>query len=229
MAVDQSLWGYFSNASAIVQCVMLMLLVASIVSWTFIFQRGKLLKQAKASLQAFERRFWSGIELSALYKELERHKITEGAEGIFQAGFKEFVRLRQSSHASADEILSGVQRVMRVAHWREMDRLELHLPFLATVGSTSPYIGLFGTVWGIMTAFHALGSMQQATIAMVAPGISEALIATAMGLFAAIPAVISYNRYSNMTERLGNHYEAFQEEFANILSHSARQRASAAQ
>ncbi len=228
MAVEQSIWGYFVHASPIVKMVMLLLLGASVASWTLIFQRGKLLKQAKQALTTFEQRFWSGIELSALYRELEFRNDATGAEGIFQVGFKEFMRLRQNSRLTVEEILEGVQRVMRAAHWREMDKLEENLPFLATVGSTSPYVGLFGTVWGIMTAFHALGSVQQATIAMVAPGISEALVATAMGLFAAIPAVISFNRFSAITDRLANHYEAFQDEFASVLCHSAAQRGNTA-
>ena len=223
MVADQSLWSYFFHAGLVVKLVMLMLLVASVVSWTFIFERAKLYKLAREAAAQFERRFWSGIELSTLYKELERRQDADGIEGLFQAGFKEFVRLRQLNVVAPELLLSGVQRAMQVAQWRELDKLERRLSFLATVGSTSPYIGLFGTVWGIMTALHALGNVQQATIAMVAPGISEALIATAMGLFAAIPAVIGYNRFNAMLGRLTNQYEVFQEELASILCHSTQQ------
>lgn len=222
MVPDQSIWVYFADASVIVKIVMLMLLAASVMSWTIIFQRGMSLKKAKEDIIAFEDEFWSGVELSKLYAGLtERRDETEGLASIFQAGFREFIRLRKQG-ASADAVMEGAQRAMRIARSHEMDKLEQHLSFLATVGSTSPYIGLFGTVWGIMTSFHALGASQQAaTISMVAPGISEALVATAMGLFAAIPAVIFYNRYANEVERLLNHYDTFQEEFSTILYRQA--------
>lgn len=222
MGADQSLWVYFADASLIVKAVMLLLLAASIISWTIIFQRGSFLKQARIAIEAFEDKFWSGVDLSKLYTEITaEEKEPQGFASIFHAGFREFARLRKQN-VSPEAVLEGAQRAMRIARSREMDQLEQNLPFLATVGSTSPYVGLFGTVWGIMTSFHALaGSQQTATIAMVAPGISEALVATAMGLFAAIPAVIFYNRYANQVDRLLNHYDIFQEEFSSILYRQA--------
>jgi len=218
VGADQSLWLYFMNASLVVRAVMMLLIIASIVSWTMIFQRGFFLKKAREGISAFEELFWSGNDLGKLYTDLSaENPEPEGLESIFQAGFREFLRLRKQPSATPTTIIEATQRAMRIARSREMDKLEQHLSFLATVGSTSPYVGLFGTVWGIMTAFHALGGGQQATIAMVAPGISEALVATAMGLFAAIPAVIAYNRYANEAERLLNQYDTFQEEFSSIL------------
>lgn len=219
MVADQSIFSYFMNAGPVVKIVMLILLAVSIISWTIIFQRRIVLKQARIAIQEFEAEFWSGIDLGKLYAQISHAKSsTQGLKVIFLAGFKEFARLRQQPYMQPEAIIEGAQRSMRIAYSKETDRLEQHLSFLATVGSTSPYIGLLGTVWGIMTSFQALaGSTQQATIAMVAPGISEALVATAMGLFAAIPAVIAYNRYSNQVERLLNHYGAFQEELSNIL------------
>ncbi len=217
VAVDQSLWSFFADAGVIVKTVMLILLAASVVSWTFIIQRFLVLKNTKLAMQNFESKFWSGSDLNMLYQRVEQNHNARSIEAIFYSGFKEFNRLRSDVKISPQAIMEGVQRAMRVAHVREIDRLETHLSFLATVGSTSPYIGLFGTVWGIMTAFQGLGHVQQATIAMVAPGISEALIATAMGLFAAIPAVIAYNRYVNRVDRLANQIESFEEEFFNIL------------
>lgn len=218
MTTDQSMWVYFADASLVVKSVMLLLLVASVMSWTMIFQRGMFLKQARKAMAVFEDLFWSGADLNKIYIEINNSaNEPEGLENIFQAGFREFARLRKQPGVAPAAVLEGAQRAMRIAYSREMDKLEQHLAFLATVGSTSPYVGLFGTVWGIMTSFHALGTSQQATIATVAPGISEALVATAMGLFAAIPAVIAYNRYSNDVERLLNHYDTFQEEFSSIL------------
>ncbi len=222
MATDQSLWIYFADASLVVKAVMLLLLAASIASWTLIIQRGLYLKRARQIAAEFEDAFWSGTHLTKLYAELCASDYQrEGLECIFEAGFKEFTRLSQQVNVSPTAIMEGVQRAMRIAAAKEGDKLEFHLPFLATVGSTSPYIGLFGTVWGIMTSFHALGNATQATIAMVAPGISEALVATAMGLFAAIPAVIAYNRYANEVERLANHYATFQDELTSILHRQA--------
>jgi biopolymer transport protein TolQ len=209
-----SVWGLIFDASLIVQMVMLSLLIASIVSWYFIFQRSSYFKQAKQSQAAFEERFWSGMDLSKLYRE---NTSQNGQEFIFRSGFKEFNRLKQQHGIEPDAIMDGTQRAMRVALSRENDRLDEHLPFLATVGSTSPYVGLFGTVWGIMNSFLGLAQEQQATLATVAPGISEALIATAMGLFAAIPAVMAYNRFSNKSDRLYNAYETFADEFSSIL------------
>lgn len=220
-AAPTSLWGFILNAGLVVRTVMVILTLASLTSWTLIFQRAIFIKNAKQKYKHFENQFWSGGDLNKLFADLTRRKDNlDGLENIFYAGFKEFTRLSQQ-HLDNKSILEGCQRAMRVAQAREQDKLEQHLSFLATVGSTSPYIGLFGTVWGIMTSFQALGAVQQATISMVAPGISEALIATAMGLFAAIPAVISYNRYSAETERLSNYYDTFAEEFSSILLRQA--------
>lgn len=224
MTADPSLWSFIANAGLVVKGVMLLLVVASIVSWTFIFQRGFFLKNARLSVSDFEDQFWSGKDLSKLYEGLTRRNETlQGLESIFHAGFREYGRLtaNKAPGTSSEIVMDGVERAMRIANAREMDQLERHLPFLATVGSTSPYVGLFGTVWGIMTSFQAISAMQQATIGMVAPGISEALIATAMGLFAAIPAVIAYNRFNSEVERLANTYDTFQEEFSNILYRQA--------
>jgi len=214
---DLSLVTLIAEASLLVKLVMLILLLVSIYSWTIIFKKRSELRLAIRDADAFEDKFWSGNELNRLYEDISaRPHISRGMEGIFEVGFKEFVRLKKSDPASA-AVLDGAQRVMRISLAREIDRLEETLPFLATAGSTSPYIGLFGTVWGIMNSFRALGEVQQATLSMVAPGISEALIATAMGLFAAIPAVIAYNRYSHKVERLINRYDNFLEEFSSIL------------
>jgi biopolymer transport protein TolQ len=218
MSADTSFLTYFFDSSPIIKTVIMLLLLASVMSWTFIFQRAIFLKRAKVAMANFEDMFWSGTDLNRLYTELSHKRDTvEGMPAIFIAGFKEFIRLRKQPGIQPTMILEGAQRAMSIARSRELDKLEQHLSFLATVGSTSPYVGLFGTVWGIMTAFHALGNVQQATISMVAPGISEALITTAMGLFAAIPAVIAYNRFANEVERLLNQYDTFQEEFSSIL------------
>ncbi len=223
MTSDLSLLSLILNASFVVQLVLIILLMASVISWTMILDRGRIIGKARKLANAFEERFWSGGDLSALYKELgEEGKRTQGLATIFRAGFKEFVRLRKIEGDDIMAVLQGAERSMRVAMSREMDRLETNLAFLATVGSTSPYVGLFGTVWGIMQAFHALGNVEQATLALVAPGISEALVATAIGLFAAIPAVVAYNRYANQVERLNNRYEEFVEEFATLLQRQAR-------
>jgi len=222
MSTDMSFFHLISGASLVVQLVMLLLLVVSMVSWTMIFRRRSVLKEARLAADEFEDRFWSGGDLAGLFREVSaqsEHAI--GMAGIFQSGFNEFVRLRKQPGADPRAVVEGAQRVMRVALSRETDDLETHLSFLATVGSTSPYVGLFGTVWGIMNSFRGLGNAQQATLSMVAPGIAEALIATAMGLFAAIPAVIAYNRYSNDVERLINRYDNFLEEFSTILQRQA--------
>jgi len=222
MSPETSLLELVAHASFVVQLVMLALLAVSIVSWTFIFGKYREIKRAEANCEAFEERFWSGIDLTALYRELSRDEHeSEGVENIFRAGFKEFARLRQQAGITPEALISGAQRAMRVALTREVELLDEHLPFLATVGSTSPYIGLFGTVWGIMNAFRSLGTVKQATLAMVAPGISEALIATAMGLFAAIPAVVAYNRYTTAIDRLANRYETFADEFLSLLHRQA--------
>lgn len=205
-------------ASPVVQLVMLGLLLVSIASWFIIFQKLRVAKQALNEADNFEERFWSGSELGALFKEVSREGYTpSGMETIFEIGFREFARLRHKEGIDGRVVLEGSQRAMRVALMREINGLEHHLSFLATVGSTSPYVGLFGTVWGIMNSFRALGNVNQATLAMVAPGIAEALIATAMGLFAAIPAVIAYNRFANSSEQLSNRYDNFLEEFSTIL------------
>ncbi len=209
------------GASITVQLVMLLLLLASVASWYMIVQRLMLLRRTDESLIAFEEHFWSGIDLAELYREgneaVAEGNPPTGVESIFRAGFKEFSRLSQQSDIQADAILEGARRAMRVATLRESDRLETNLPFLASVGSTSPYIGLFGTVWGIMHSFRGLANATQATLATVAPGISEALIATAMGLFAAIPAVLAYNRFAARVDGLINRYETFVDEFSGIL------------
>jgi len=223
MYSELSLLDLVLHASIVVQLVLVSLVLASIISWTMIFDRSRVLKGARRAADDFEQRFWSGGDLSALYRDLEKDK--RGANGlasIFRAGFKEYVRLRKGDNGDPMAILQGAERSMRVALSREMDRLELNLPFLATVGSTSPYVGLFGTVWGIMHSFHALGNVKQATLALVAPGISEALVATAIGLFAAIPAVVAYNKYSTQVERLSNRYEEFMEEFSTLLQRQGR-------
>ena len=218
MSTDMSFFHLIIGASAVVQLVMLLLLVVSMVSWTMIFRRRSALLDAQKEADAFEDRFWSGGDMTTLFSEVSSHpEHSIGMAGIFKAGFNEFARLRNQSGADPRAVVEGAQRVMRVALSRETDDLETHLSFLATVGSTSPYVGLFGTVWGIMNSFRGLGNVQQATLSMVAPGIAEALIATAMGLFAAIPAVIAYNRYSNDVERLINRYDNFLEEFSTIL------------
>lgn len=227
MNIDSSLWAYFINAGFVVKLVLLALIGASLASWTYILQRSFYIKEVRNATKQFENIFWSGGDLSALYAASQHQQAkTQGMEAIFIAGFKEFLRLHKQALVSAEEMIDGAKRAMKVAQMREQDKLELHLPLLATVGSTSPYVGLFGTVWGIMLSFRALAHAQQATITMVAPGIAEALVATAMGLFAAIPAVIAYNRYATEIGRLLNRFDAFQDEFANILFRQAQQRGS---
>ena len=213
------------NASFTVQFVMAILMLASMFSWYMIVNRFIYFRNARDEMYRFEERFWSGIDLSQLYREgnekaSEGHPIL-GMESIFRAGFKEFSRLAQQSEVDSEAVVEGSRRAMRVAVMREEERLERHLAFLASVGSTSPYIGLFGTVWGIMHSFRGLANATQATLATVAPGISEALIATAMGLFAAIPAVLAYNRFASKVEVLSNRYDTFMDEFSSILSRQA--------
>lgn len=222
MANDLSILNLVLNASLVVQLVMGLLVGISVVSWTMIFTKSMALARARKAADKFEQRFWSGTQLTALYDQITARKyVTSGMESIFEAGFKEFARLRKQPNIQPMAVLEGAQRAMRVALSREIDELELNLSFLASVGSTSPYIGLFGTVWGIMNSFRALGNVHQATLSQVAPGIAEALVATAMGLFAAIPAVIAYNHYSNISERLINRYDTFLEEFSTILQRQA--------
>jgi biopolymer transport protein TolQ len=222
VTADISILDLFLQASLLVKLVMLTLLGMSIASWAMIIKRSKVLSQASKDAESFEDKFWSGTDLSQLYQKVKGRKddIT-GTEEIFYAGFTEFARLRKSNVNSPAYIMEGTGRAMRVAVAREVDELETSLPFLATVGSISPYIGLFGTVWGIMHAFIALGEVKQATLSMVAPGIAEALIATAMGLFAAIPAVMAYNRLSNKVSKLEHTYATFSEEFHSILHRQA--------
>jgi biopolymer transport protein TolQ len=220
MIGDHSALDLILQASLIVQFVMALLVGASVVSWAIIFRKRQLLKTERVASDQFEEQFWSGGDLSGLYRSLEAGSPT-GMAGVFVAGFREFSRLRKQAGIGPGELLEGSRRAMRVAQLRETDRLEENLSTLATIGSTSPYVGLFGTVWGIMRAFQGLGNVQQATLAMVAPGIAEALIATAMGLFAAIPAVIAYNRYADQVGRLELRYDAFMEEFSTILQRHA--------
>ena len=224
MSDQLSIYHLIANASLLVQLVMLILFLASMASWAMIVQRILFFRGARKDLNSFENEFWSGVDLSQLYREgnpRSEQGLSGGVENIFRAGFKEFTRLRQQSIADSDALMEGTQRAMRVAQSREEEKLDKHLPFLATVGSTSPYIGLFGTVWGIMNSFRELANVQQATLATVAPGISEALVATAMGLFAAIPAVIAYNRFSSAADALLNRYTTFAEEFSSILHRQA--------
>tara|TARA_R100000306_G_C4382649_1_gene147144 strand:- start:16530 stop:17210 length:681 start_codon:yes stop_codon:yes gene_type:complete len=216
-----NVWSLILDATLTVKLVMLTLLLASIISWVMIIQRYLVLNNAEQSMWSFEKRFWSGMDLSQLYRDgsnqQKENNPTGGMENIFRAGFKEFMRLRQQGGVSSEGIMAGSQRAMRVAYSREEEKLEKHLPFLATVGSVTPYIGLFGTVIGIMNSFIGLAQQSQATLQVVAPGIAEALIATAMGLFAAIPAVVAYNRYSARVDAIAGNYITFTEEFAGIL------------
>ncbi len=222
MQTDLSFVNLILDASPLVQLVMFLLLLASVMSWAMIFRKRGQLKSAINASDDFEKRFWSGTDLVAMYTQIsERRRSPKGMESLFEAGFREFARLRKQQVRDPMAIVEGSQRAMRVALAKEIDSLETHLSFLATVGSTSPYVGLFGTVWGIMNSFRALGNVQHATLSLVAPGIAEALVATAMGLFAAIPAVIAYNRYSYDVDRLINRYDTFLEEFSSILQRQA--------
>lgn len=223
MTADLSVIGLLWEASLPVQIVMLLLLGASLMSWSIIFTKRRLIRRTKDASDEFEAAFWSGGDLNTLYRSATRAKGGSiGMAGIFEAGFREFNRALQAGGSSTDKIVEECRRAMRVAQMREVDRLEQSLATLATIGSTSPYVGLFGTVWGIMTAFMQIGAQQTATLAVVAPPIAEALIATAMGLFAAIPAVIAYNRYADKTVRLEYRYDGFTEEFSSILQRHAR-------
>ncbi len=219
-----SIFEIVTNSSPPVLAVLLILVLASLASWVMIFQRWFALRRAIIDMDEFEDHFWSGIDLRQLYSELDGQDDLTGIEKVFVAGFKEYGRLSEQSGAETESIMQGAQRAMRVALTREEESLEKHLVFLATVGSTSPYVGLFGTVWGIMNSFRGLANMTQATLATVAPGISEALIATAMGLFAAIPAVIGYNRFSARVEVLMKRYNAFSDELTGILYRAAHSR-----
>ncbi|MGR6861201.1 protein TolQ [uncultured Aliivibrio sp.] len=221
MAGELSILDLFLQASLLVKVVMLILLSLSVMSWAMIFKRSKILAVAHNDASRFEDKFWSGMDLAQLFNEVKvRKDRISGTEKIFYSGFNEFARLSRVS-SSSEAVMDGTTRAMRVTVLREVDGLETNLPFLATVGSITPYIGLFGTVWGIMHSFIALGAVKQATLAMVAPGIAEALVATAMGLFAAIPAVIAYNRLSVKVGKLEHNYAAFMDEFSSILHRQA--------
>ncbi|MFQ1016547.1 protein TolQ [Gilliamella apicola] len=212
----------FLQAGLLVQCVMLLLLAFSVISWAIIFQRTKILSKAKKQVEQFDNSFWAADDLNVLFDKAKFYKEDiSGTEHIFYSGFKEFSRLYKINPNMAESALDGASRSMRLAMNRELDVLELHIPFLGTVGSISPYIGLFGTVWGIMHAFISLGAVKQATLQMVAPGIAEALIATAIGLFAAIPAVLAYNRLSLSVSRIEQSYLNFIDEFSAILQRQA--------
>ncbi|MFQ3231752.1 protein TolQ [Reinekea sp.] len=218
MGETLSYWHLIANASLLVKLVMLVLVGLSISTWVFVFERRKVMKAAATRFAEFEERFWSGIDLAHLYRQVNANPDElNGGEILFRAGFKEFSRLRAQNVTDSDAIMAGCQRAMRVALSKEAERLDAHLSFLATVGSTSPYIGLFGTVWGIMNSFLGLASVAQVSLATVAPGIAEALIATAMGLFAAIPAVIAYNNFSARADKMLGNLDIFAEEFAAIL------------
>lgn len=224
---DLSFVALISNASLLVQLVMALLLLVSIMSWTYIFHKMFAIRSARRQTEEFERAFWSGGNLNALYEEANSNRRRNGHSGalerIFESGMGEFIKAKATIGAKdPNNMIDGARRAMRAAYQREMDALESHLAFLASVGSVSPYVGLFGTVWGIMNAFRGLANVQQATLASVAPGIAEALIATAIGLFAAIPAVVAFNRYSHDIDRLAIRFESFIEEFSNILQRQVR-------
>jgi biopolymer transport protein TolQ len=219
---DLSLFHLILHASLPVQVVLALLLFASMMSWWYIFIKMFALKRALKVTDSFEREFWGGGDINVMYQRVAAERESAGEmERIFEAGFREFMKLRKQAGLSLNVIIDGTRRAMRATYQRELDGLESHLSFLATVGSVSPYVGLFGTVWGIMLAFQGLATVAQTTLAQVAPGIAEALIATAMGLFAAIPAVVGYNRYTHDIDRLSNRMESFMEEFSNILQRQA--------
>jgi biopolymer transport protein TolQ len=219
---DLSFLSLITNASVLVQIVMGILLVISMMSWWYIFLKMFAIKQAIKQTDNFEQEFWNGSDLNMLYHRINsNHDVAGVLEKIFEAGFREYIKLKRKTGIDVSSIMDGSRRAMRATYQREMDALESHLAFLATVGSVSPYVGLFGTVWGIMNAFRGLSNVVQATLAHVAPGIAEALIATAMGLFAAIPAVVAYNRYTHEVDRLAIRFESFMEEFSNILQRQA--------
>lgn len=221
MIFDQAIIKLIIEASLIVKVVMLILVFASLASWTLMFIKRSQLRKSEKKLETFEDRFWSGISLNKLYSDLANRPERDGMEAIFFNGYHEYARLNKGATPRLLPVTDTAQRAMRVAETREVDKLEQNLSFLATVGSTSPYIGLFGTVWGIMNSFISLSEMKQATLAVVAPGIAEALIATAIGLFAAIPAVIAYNRFGDKVDRIAIRYENFREEFTTLLERQA--------
>jgi biopolymer transport protein TolQ len=219
---DLSLVGLIANASLVVQLVMALLLAVSLMSWWYIFRKLFTIRRAREQADEFEKEFWSGVDLTSLYQAAVNARHSGGSlNRIFEAGFREFTKHKSRPGMNVEAAMEGTRRAMRATYQREMDRLEAHMAFLATVGSVSPYVGLFGTVWGIMNAFRGLSNVVSATLAHVAPGIAEALIATAMGLFAAIPAVVAYNRYARDIDKLATRYESFMEEFSNILQRQA--------
>jgi biopolymer transport protein TolQ len=220
---DLSILELISHASMVVKLVMLLLLMVSLTSWYWIFRKGFSIRDARIRTEQFEREFWSGGDLGELYQSAVNNRHGTGAlERIFEAGYREFGKLRVQKTLDASAMVAGIRRAMRATYQRELDDLDAHLSFLATVGSVSPYVGLFGTVWGIMHAFRGLSNMTTATLGAVAPGIAEALVATAIGLFAAIPAVVAYNRFAHDVDRLSVRFESFMEEFANILQRQMR-------
>lgn len=215
---DMSFLSLVAGASLPVQLVMIILVITSLFSWWYIFIKVAILKRAERDAEDFENAFWTGGDLNKLYEGVTgTRRKPQGMASIFEAGFKEYARHKQQARMEISDVMEGARRAMRATYNREMDNLDAHLPFLASVGSVSPYIGLFGTVWGIMNAFRGLSNVAQATLSQVAPGIAEALVATAIGLFAAIPAVIAYNRFASSVDRLSVRYESFMEEFTNIL------------
>jgi biopolymer transport protein TolQ len=219
---DLDIWTLILHASFVVKVVMGLLVAVSFMSWMFIFQKWFSIRRANSQTDKFEREFWSGNDLNSLYQGAVNNRHSIGSlERVFEAGFREFAKLRGQRGTDPSDMVDGARRAMRATYQREMDHLERRLAFLATTGSVSPYVGLFGTVWGIMHAFRSLANVQQATLAQVAPGIAEALVATALGLFAAIPAVVAYNRYSHDIDRLSIRFESFMEEFSNILHRHA--------
>ena len=219
---DLDIWTLILGASPVVKAVMALLIVVSFMSWLYIFSKWFGIRRARRQTEKFEREFWGGNDLNLLYQGAVNNRHTIGSlERIFESGFREFAKLRNRPGGDASDMVDGARRAMRATYQREMDHLERHLAFLASTGSVSPYVGLFGTVWGIMHAFRSLANVQQATLAQVAPGIAEALVATALGLFAAIPAVVAYNRYSYLIDRLSIRFESFMEEFSNILHRHA--------
>jgi biopolymer transport protein TolQ len=215
---DMSFFTLIAGASLPVQLVMLILVITSLFSWWYIFIKVATIKRAEKDAEQFEETFWTGGDLNKLYESVTAgRRKPQGMASIFEAGFKEYIKHKQQARMEVSDVMEGARRAMRAAYNREMDDMDAHLPFLASVGSVSPYIGLFGTVWGIMNAFRGLSNVAQATLTQVAPGIAEALVATAIGLFAAIPAVIAYNRFASSVDRLSVRYESFMEEFTNIL------------
>ena len=220
---DLSILHLILNASAVVQVVMVLLAAVSFMSWYYIFRKLFALRLARTQTEQFERDFWSGGDLNNLYHSAVNNRHGTGSmERIFEAGFREFTKLRSQKNLDPKDIVDGSRRAMRATYQREVDNIDSHLAFLASVGSVSPYVGLFGTVWGIMHSFRGLANVGQATLSAVAPGIAEALVATAIGLFAAIPAVLAYNRFAHDIDRLSTRFESFMEEFSNILQRQMR-------